>query len=258
MNLIKQRPSLPDQKETSPLTRLVVCLGDSITRGQVSASYVDILDEKMGKDGFQFVNGGVNNDLAYNVLERLDDFIDLKPQFVTLLIGTNDILAQHTPYKGMGLRILKHLPQKADYGWYIANLREIIRRIKIWTHAKIGLISIPVIGEDLSSPAIQVVRMYNTSVHQVAVQEKISYLPVFERQIQYLKATRTKPEGRAYAHFMLMTGELLAARGLFHVDYDAFSRRKGYHLVTDGVHFNQQGARLIAEEIEKWLWANTE
>ncbi len=256
MNLIDQRPSKPDQQEASALTRTVICLGDSITRGQVSASYVDVLDEMMGKQGFTFVNGGVNNDLAYNVLQRLDDFIELQPQFVTLLIGTNDILAQHTPYKGWGLRMLKHLPQKADFGWYTANLREIIRRIKLWTQAKIGLLSIPVIGEDLHSPAIEAVKKYNIAVRQIAEQEKISYLPLFERQVKYLKTTRTKPEGKAYVHFMLMTGELVAERGLLHIDYDTFSRRNGYHLVTDGVHFNHQGARLIAEEIENWLKAN--
>jgi lysophospholipase L1-like esterase len=256
MNLLKQRHSTPDEKTSSPLTRTVVCLGDSITRGQVSANYVDLLDEKMSKDGLKFINGGVNNDLAFNVLRRLDDFIDLKPQYVTLLVGTNDILAQHTPYKGWGLRMLKHLPQKANFNWYTTNLSEIIRRIKLWTNAKIGLLSIPVIGEDLHSPAIQVVKKYNIAVRQIAAQEKISYLPVFERQVKYLKTTRTKPEGKAYVHFMLMTGELVAARGLFHVDYETFSRRKGYHLVTDGVHFNQQGAKLIAEEIEKWLRAN--
>jgi len=256
MNLLKQRTTNPDQKEASPLTRTVICLGDSITRGQVSASYVDILNEKLGKNGFEFINGGVNNDLAYNVLQRLDDFIDLKPQFVTLLVGTNDILAQHTPYKGVGLRMLKHLPQKADFGWYTANLREIIRRIKLWTQAKIGLLSIPVIGEDLRSPAIEVVKKYNIAVRQIAAQEQISYLPLFERQVKYLKTTRTKPEGKAYVHFMLMTGELVAERGLFHVDYDTFSHRNGYHLVTDGVHFNNQGARLIAEEITHWLKDN--
>jgi lysophospholipase L1-like esterase len=258
MNLLNQHPSISDGKASSPLTRTVICLGDSITRGQVSASYVDLLNEKLGKDGFEFINGGVNNDLAYNVLQRLDDYIDLKPHFVTLLVGTNDILARHTPYKGWGLRMLKHLPQKADFGWYVDNLHEIIRRIKLWTQAKIGLLSIPVIGEDLSSPAIQVVGMYNTAARQIAEQENISYLPVFEQQVDYLKTTRTKPEGRAYVHFMLMTGELVAERGLFHVDYDTFSRRNGYHLVTDGVHFNNQGARLIAEEIENWLRSNPE
>jgi len=40
------------------------------------------------------------------------------------------------------------------------------------------------------------------------------------------------------------------------VDYDTFSHRNGYHLVTDGVHFNNQGARLIAEEITHWLKDN--
>lgn len=235
------------------MTQTVVCLGDSITRGQVSANYVEVLEEHMRPDGFQFVNAGVNNDLAYNVLRRLDVDLDLKPQYVTVLVGTNDILATHTPYKGLGLRILKRLPQRANFGWFNANLRQIVHRIKVWTSAKIALLSIPVIGEDLTSPAIELVRQYNTVVRQIACEENTTYLPVFEQQEQYLRTTRTKPEGRAYVHFMAMTAELMVARVIFHEDFDAFSRRKGYHLVTDGVHLNHQGAKLIADEIETWL-----
>jgi lysophospholipase L1-like esterase len=257
MDLQKSGFSIYHPNGAAPVTSLVICLGDSITRGQISASYVDILTERMSAEGFQFINAGVNNDLSYNILRRLDVDLDLQPQFVTVLVGTNDILALHTPYKGLGLRILKRLPQKANFGWYSSNLREIVRRIKIWTSAKIALLSIPVIGEDLSSPAIEMVRLYNTAVTQIAVQEQVAYLPLFEQQVEYLKTTRTKPEGRAYPHFMLMTAELVVARALFHVNFDAFSRHNGYHLVTDGVHFNHQGARLISRAIETWLHAAT-
>ena len=45
---------------TNQETQTVICFGDSITHGQVSYNYVNILMEKMSKKGFNFVNAGVN------------------------------------------------------------------------------------------------------------------------------------------------------------------------------------------------------
>ena len=48
--------------------RLVVCAGDSITRGQSSANWVDILQRRFAAAGYQFVNAGIDGDPAWNVL----------------------------------------------------------------------------------------------------------------------------------------------------------------------------------------------
>jgi len=48
----------------------VVYLGASILRGWVSFNFVELLGQRMEKDGFRFVNTGVSDDLAYNVLAR--------------------------------------------------------------------------------------------------------------------------------------------------------------------------------------------
>ena len=50
---------------TNPETQTVICFGDSITHGQVSHNYVNILVEKMSKKGFNFINAGVNGNLVY-------------------------------------------------------------------------------------------------------------------------------------------------------------------------------------------------
>lgn len=47
---------------------LVVCAGDSITHGHASYPYVDLLRERLGGDGFTFVNAGVNGELSYNLV----------------------------------------------------------------------------------------------------------------------------------------------------------------------------------------------
>lgn len=68
--------------------RLVACAGDSITRGQSSANWVDILQRRFAADGYQFVNAGIDGDPAWNVLQRIDDVVHCQPDAVTLQVGT--------------------------------------------------------------------------------------------------------------------------------------------------------------------------
>ena len=74
----------------SSLQRHVACVGDSLTAGQVSVDYVKMLAARDLGRSLRFTNAGVNGDLAFNVLRRLDSVIDLQPDAITVLIGTND------------------------------------------------------------------------------------------------------------------------------------------------------------------------
>ena len=47
---------------------LVVCLGASIVRGQVSSNFVKLLSDRLSGDGFRFVNAGVAGTTAADVL----------------------------------------------------------------------------------------------------------------------------------------------------------------------------------------------
>lgn len=70
--------------------RLVVCAGDSITRGQSSANWVNILERRFAAGGYQFVNAGTDGDPAWNVLQRIDDIVRCQPDAVILQVGSND------------------------------------------------------------------------------------------------------------------------------------------------------------------------
>ncbi|MGY4857374.1 SGNH/GDSL hydrolase family protein [Cryobacterium sp. AP23] len=72
---------------------VVVCAGDSITHGFMSASCLSLLQDRLGADGYEFVNAGINSDLAWNLLQRLDAIIACQLEVVTILIGTNDVAA---------------------------------------------------------------------------------------------------------------------------------------------------------------------
>ena len=234
----------------------VVCFGDSITRGQVSANYVKMLSGRLNRKEFHLINAGINNDFSYNLLQRVDVVIAEKPQVVTILIGTNDIAATLTPLNlEVGL-LLKGLPRHPDPDWYRANLLEIVQRLKAAAITHIGLASIPVLGEDLDSPPIHIIKTYNEILKEIAGLEQTGYIPVFERQAEYL-CTHQAGSGRPYLGELHLSVDLLASRLLRKESYNSISRREGFALLTDGVHMNSTGAQLIARAIESFILAAT-
>jgi lysophospholipase L1-like esterase len=240
--------------EENSRMQTVVCFGDSITRGQVSANYVEMLEERLDREAYRFVNCGVNNDFSYNLLERVEQVIALEPQVVIILIGTNDVIATlDTIGLEVGL-LIKRLPQPPDLEWYRANVVETVERLKAGTQIRIGLASIPVLGEDLESLPIQRVKIYNEVLKEIAGREQVGYIPVFERQAETLIATQSG-KGRPYEGDLQLSVELLASRFLRKESYDSISRREGFTLLTDGVHLNNQGAEIIAHEIEAFILA---
>jgi len=231
---------------------LVVCLGASIMRGQVSSNFIDVLVERMKRDGYRFVNQGVAGYEAYNVLIHLDSAINLKPDYVVILVGTNDVTATLNPTTARLSRLTKKLPQSHSAQFYRDNIHEIVRTLKENTSAKIGLISLPVLGEDLESLSNQRIREYNAILRRIAEQEQIKYLPVYERQEQYLKQNQHEP-GRPFENGIGLSIMLLVCHYVLRQSFDTISKKNGFLLVTDGIHLNSQGATFIADEIELFL-----
>ena len=62
---------------------------------------------------FRFLNHGVNGDLAWNGLQRLDRVIAERPDFVTILIGTNDVNATLSERNLLRYHAFNHLPVRS-------------------------------------------------------------------------------------------------------------------------------------------------
>jgi lysophospholipase L1-like esterase len=231
------------------MTRIVVCYGDSITRGRISANYVTMLKQRMARDNLRFLNSGVNNDVTYNLLRRIHPVIEVQPEFITVLVGTNDVIASLSPYGALFYYAFKRLPRWPSLEWSLASLRKVILRLKQETRAVIGLCSIPPLGENLNTFPNQRVRAYNAAVQEIAAANGLTYLPVFERFTAHLPHS----DGREFVASVNMLGELMLRRYVFKEPFERFSRRKGFTLLTDGVHLNEPAAALVAAEIEGFL-----
>src|SRR5258708_7789389 len=106
--------------------KTIVCFGASLTAGTVSFDYLGLLRARPALAGFRFLNHGVNADLAWNGLQRLDKVIAERPDAVTLLIGTNDVNATLSERNGLRYKVMNHLPVEPTLAWYEENLRAII------------------------------------------------------------------------------------------------------------------------------------
>lgn len=232
--------------------RTVVCLGDSLTRGLVSSSFVDELEQRLAGQGMRFINAGVNGDLAYNVLRRLDDVIAHQPDIVILMIGTNDIVATLKRSNTLISRFSKWLPRNPSLEWYQENVLEILQRFKVETNAKIALASPPIIGEHLNSHSNKVARIYVEFLKETAAHQGLAYLPVYERMAEYLRSTG-RHAGKPHKSRILMTAELTLRHIILKESYVSISRRAGYILLTDGLHLNEKGAALVTDVMEEYL-----
>ena len=236
--------------------KTVVCFGASLTAGTISFNYLDLLEARPALADFKFINHGVNGDLAWNGLQRLDKVIAGQPDFVAILMGTNDINAVMGERNGAWLKANKHLPQQPTLEWYESNLRETVRRLKEEAEARIVLLSLAVIGEDLEHEANRTAEPYNKAIRHIAHEEKVDYLPLNERMIAYLReheADRAQlPPRLAYQDGLQNIGNATAlhASGL---SWDEISHRNGLLVTTDTLHLNSVGASMVADLIEGWL-----
>lgn len=234
-----------------PGTRaVVVCAGDSLTIATVSANYVERLAARFEGQGVEFVNAGVNGDLAWNVLQRLDEIVACRPDVVTVLIGTNDVMATYDDTAANNYIREKVLPVRPTLAWYRENITLIVERLQAETGAEIALIDLPMLGEDLDSAMNARVAEYNAVLREIAAEKRVAVLALngaLRRHIPAGHSPRTYDGDRG-----IIMRAALQHQFLFR-SWDAVSRGHGLLLLTDNVHLNDTASAVLAEVVGDYL-----
>ncbi|MFF8563806.1 SGNH/GDSL hydrolase family protein [Streptomyces albidoflavus] len=234
------------------MTTRVACLGDSLTRAQLSVDYLDLLRGRRPSGDVRLARFGVNGDFAHNLLQRLDAVVADPPEVITVLIGTNDARASLAGYPVEQVMRRKRLPERPSAGGFQQCLGAVVARLRAETDARIGLLSLPVLGQRLDGPAAQASQAYSRMIAEVAAAEDVSYLPLHERQTEELR--RADPPPIPYREPTPAAGVgVLLQRALLRRSLDTISRRRGLVLTTDHIHQNSRGAALVAEVIDSGL-----
>lgn len=233
-----------------PAVQPVVCLGDSLTRGNLSADWVGMLREGLG-DG-PVLNAGVNMECSKNIQKRLNEIIACNPSHVTVLVGTNDLKAELSPVEGMMYRVFGKLPSTPSLEQYESTLVE-IRDFLVEAGAKVALVSPPVLGEEPGSKANQRAALFAEAVQRVAGGggASVTYVPLFERTLEALP----KEGGLPYCGFNFFRWCCLLCVDLYlrGRDLEEVMRERNLGVTVDLVHLGPRAAKDLANMVADFV-----
>jgi len=232
--------------------KVVVCLGDSLTQGNVSFDYVYALASRLEPDGYTVLNAGVNGDLAWNVLERVDAVVSGQPAYVVLLVGTNDVRACETDRAAARYVRRKNLPRMPDADFFRESYGGILDALASNECTRTIVVTIPPLGERAGEPIDEVVERFNGIVAAEASARDASCLDLhgtLERRL----AGGDRESAPAYdgrrARLMLLRAVVL--RQLFGWSWNRIARHNGMRLLTDGVHLDEAAGAELVDLVEQ-------
>jgi lysophospholipase L1-like esterase len=242
-------PNPQNRQQIDTSKKVLVCFGDSNTHGNVSYNWVNDLSSQL--TNYQVFNAGINSDLTYTLLQRIDDVIACKPNFITILIGTNDVNStmgkiMEKRYQDLGRVSKDTSPNFEDFK---KNYIEIIRQLKAKTQAKIAVMSLPVLGEDLAHEANQKADKYSEFVKQLATDEQLIYLPVREKQKEFLQ-NNPQPLKHTFEETYKLLNFSVINYYLLGKNWDEISTKHGFQLTPDNIHQNSIAGGMIRDLVK--------
>jgi acyl-CoA thioesterase I len=209
---------------------VVVTAGASMTQGTLGGDWVGGLRDQL--TAYEFVNAGVNGNTSADLRARVDtDIVACRPAAVTILIGSNDVR------------------DRVPLEEYRDNLSAIVHQVQARTTARIALMSLPPLGEDLNTEINRVLAGYNAAVKQTAAQARVDYVPVYERMADIL----AQPGNQPYDFSFLQAFWAAAQHYVLGNSWDDVARDAGRALLIDHLHLSDRGAAQITELTANWL-----
>lgn len=230
---------------------VVVCCGDSITHGHIGYDWVSSLRDK--DDSKIYINAGINADLTWNLNQRLDDIIKHNPDYITILIGTNDAIGSQ-PVKLIQDYYIqtKNLPQVPSIEWFEEQIEIFVKEVKENTSAKIAITTLPWLGEQKDASVINVIKNHNKIIKRIAVQYDLFILDLFSKFKEQIASNDSIP---------YTTSELRRLRGLravilyyiFGWTWTKIGKKYKLKLLCDHIHLNEKGGDLMEQLAKEFL-----
>lgn len=230
----------------------VVCIGDSLTYGNVGYSYIPFLDGRI-----RAINKGKNGDTLRGACARLKRIID-QPRYDTeiyiLGIGTNDILLPYLRSLSplwCGLMSLRCKIMRCieDDDVFFRTYRELLDFLSA-RGKRVLVVGMPFVNLR-GFPHARLIKR-NRLIRELAEAHDFAFIDLYKLQSERLAAERRIYSWKYRFVVRLFDGLVMS---LLPFSKDAFARIRGLHGSVDGVHLSAQAARLLAGEIERVLIA---
>ena len=227
-------------------------VGDSITKGVIGASFVDLLKEEY--PDWIIKNAGENGYTLRNVSYRMAREIEEDPDydFIVIAAGHNDIILPYFDKRGLFFRfafryLLRNGRRPVDPKSFHRKYAQMIQGIQSKSNAKIILTTIGCINENLSSIPNRNRIEYNESIVQIAN----DYHCLVADVSREMESVLTKTDQTDYLLNSLLNAMYFDKKKC-RVDggADRMSRKRNLLLTIDGIHLNSAGAMIYKQTIE--------
>ena len=232
--------------------RVIACIGDSLTHGNIGDCWVESLRDEYPED--TFLNEGINGDVVWQVQQRIEPILACKPDIVILMIGSNDAMASFNKHSGERYKHNNNLPEVPTFESYQRLLPELLDSLS--DIPKIALCTIPPVGENPDSAVNQHVKMFNDFIELTASNKNISLIPVSSFLWDDL-SSRTYPFRKDYDPKVLPIIKRIYG-GMFHhyifkKSWNDVAKSKGQWILFDQIHLNERGAQLVLNLVKKYI-----
>ncbi|PFE07736.1 GDSL family lipase [Bacillus cereus] len=210
-------------------------IGDSLTEGRPGVSFVNILIEKY--PGMTFINLGKPGESVKSLHTRLSKIkLESNYDLTFLWIGVNDVYS----------KLLKAQAQPVaedhrEFSDYFSKVLDIVIR----SSKHVVVVSPAIVGENIKNPSNCELRDLSSIIENISNQyPNVSFLDmqfVFEKRL-----------ANVHSSDYISTSVMTVLKDVFFYKNPArierLSNKRGLHLTLDGIHLNNNGALIVAEE----------
>ena len=241
------------KSNNSPIKgRIIACIGDSLTHGNIGVCWVDSIRQEFPED--IILNEGINGDVVWQVHQRLEQILACKPDIVTIMIGSNDVMASFNKNSGERYKKNSKLPEVPTFERYKELLPELIDRLK--NVPEVSICTLPPIGEYKNSVINNYIKKFNDFIIATAVDKNIILLPVSDSIWDELD-NRDYPLRNDYNPKTITLIRRIFG-GIFHhyilnISWKKISKSKGQWILFDQIHLNERGAFEVFNLVKKYI-----
>lgn len=235
--------------------RVLFC-GDSITRGELGTSFLNLLKEQY--PDYELVNLGQNGDTVSGIMERTVTHLKENTDYDMIIIsaGHNDILLPVFIQQSIGYRFIVEdkrrkgsIPAK-DYSEFISTYSTFINSVRAITSSPIVIVTLSCLNEDMNAYTNQQRLIYNQGIRNLSTKKNTGLADVgsiFNKRLNNLDC-------RDFLMSNLFETALFdRSKSKTLADAEKLSRERFLHLTIDGAHLNPEGAQIYSNTISPFL-----
>ena len=232
--------------------RVIACIGDSLTHGNIGECWVERLRNEYPED--TVLNEGINGDVAWQVNNRIESIVNCSPDIIILMIGSNDAMASFNKKSGERYKSNNKLPEIPTFENYQKLLPKLLDKLN--GKSNIALCTLPPIGENIDSAINVHIRKFNDFIELTANNKNINLIPVskllwddLSKRTYHIKSDY---DPNSLPIIRRIYGGMVH-HYIFKKPWDEIAKSRGQWLLFDQIHLGERAAKILFNATKKYI-----